>query len=73
MKQPTIEKFEIGKRYVFRKALTDQKLRVEGDWADEIDGKEVTIGGPYYGFMLNRFGSYYAIAPWWCEEIKEEE
>jgi hypothetical protein len=69
----SIKKFEIGKRYVFRKALTDQKWHVKSDWANEVDGKEVTIDGPYHGLIPNRFGGYYIIAARWCEEIKEKE
>ena len=61
------EKFEKGKRYIFRKKLF---IEVEKDdyeacksWVDECDGQEVESGWRIGGYM---------IAPEWCEEVPNE-
>lgn len=64
-----LEKFEIGKEYVFRKELY-LTFKQENDeiyaWVDKINGKKVNVKDAYFGVAGKR---EYNIIPAWCEEV----
>ncbi len=68
-----LNKFEMGKRYVFstqehKKSCERRGIDYEGilDWKYELDGKEVTVHGPENGFIEE-----YCIDPHWCIEKED--
>ncbi len=72
-----LEKFEMGKRYVFSKELHKKSCERVGidydtvlEWKDEIDGKEVTVRTSENGFT-NGFIGGYIVDPRWCIEKED--
>lgn len=64
-----LEKFEIGKRYIFKKELHAKVLGERQEvcgWVDKVDGKEVIVKDEYFAVAGKR---EYNIIPMWCEEV----
>ncbi len=68
-----LDKFEMGKRYVFSKEQHKKSCQLIGmdystilDWKYELDGREVTVYNPENGFIEG-----YVIDPHWCIEKED--
>lgn len=60
-----LERFEVGKKYVFDKKLC-QKTGRPNHWADEIDGVEFVAKFEKGGII-----GLYVVDPSWCREVVE--
>ena len=68
-----VERFELGKEYIFDKRLIPDHLGILSGWEDEIDGKFVKVENEKTGYCFTDEEEAYIIFASWCVCVLEED